>query len=78
MKNIDQLAKIAKNSLFDIHNVHLCYKNAEDNEEFTSIADVLEFGPPTDLDENGGEELELMNDHLYIFSEELSEFIVIQ
>lgn len=75
MKNIDQLTKIASEIPLDINNVFLCYINADQEEEFTPIADVLEFGPPADLDDV---EMELMNDHLYVFSEELSRFIVIQ
>ena len=75
MKNIDQLTKIASEIPLDINNVFLCYINADQEEEFTPIADVLGFGPPTDLDDV---EMEPMNDHLYVFSEELSRFIVIQ
>ena len=75
MKNIAQLSKIASEILFDINNVCLCYKDRDDVEEFTPIADVLESGPPVDPD---GRVMELMNDHLFIFSEELSRFIVIQ
>lgn len=75
MKNIEQLAKIAENTPFTIDNVFLCYKNSEDEEEFTPICDVLEFGAPADLDD---EEMELMNDHLYVFSDEAGEFIVLQ
>lgn len=76
MKNIEALTKIA--TPFDIHNVFLCFINIDQEEEFSSIADVLEFGSPNDLDEKGGEELELMNDHIYVFSTELDRFIIVQ
>ncbi len=52
--------------------VFLCYKNGEDEEEFTPICDVLAFGAPTDED---GSELELMNDYLYVWSEEKERFV---
>lgn len=69
------LEEIQMPAPYTIENVFLCYKNSEDEEEFTPIADVLEFGPPADLDD---EEMELMNDHLYVFSDELQEFVVLQ
>jgi len=75
MKNIEQLAKIAENTPFTIDNVFLCYKNDNDYESYTPIVDVLAFGPPADLDD---QEMELMNDHLYVFSDEAGEFIVLQ
>ena len=58
---------------YTTENVYLCYKNSEDEEEFTPICDVLEFGAPAD----GTEDLELMNDHLYIFSEEQGRFVIL-
>lgn len=64
-----------KLSKYDTEHVFLCYKNADDEEEFTPICDVLEFGAPTDLD---GDEMELMNDQLYVFSEELQRFVLLQ
>ena len=60
--------------MLDIHNTYLCYKDSDDVEEFTSIADVLEFGPPADLDDS---EMEIMNDHLYTFDKELVRFVPI-
>ena len=59
---------------YTTENVYLCYKNSEDKEEFTPIADVLEFGPPADLD---NVDMEIMNDHLYVFSEELGRFVIL-
>jgi hypothetical protein len=58
---------------YTTENVYLCYKNSEDKEEFTPICDVLEFGAPADETED----LELMNDHLYIFSELLGRFVIL-
>lgn len=60
--------------MLDIHNTYLCYKDSDDVEEFTSIADVLEFGPLADLDDA---EMEIMNDNLYTFNEELERFVPI-
>lgn len=59
---------------YTTENVYLCYKNSEDEEEFTPICDVLEFGAPADEDDC---EMELMNDHLYIFSELLGRFVIL-
>lgn len=59
---------------YNIENVFLCYKNSNDEEEFTSIADVLEFGAPYDVDD---EEMVLMNDCLYVFDEGLGRFVVL-
>lgn len=60
---------------YTTENVYLCYKNrnSEDQEEFTLIGDVLDFGAPCDETED----LELMNDHLYIFSEEQGRFVIL-
>ena len=55
-------------------NVYLCYKNSEDQEEFTPICDVLEFGAPVDEDDC---EMELMHDHLCVWSEEQNRFVVL-
>lgn len=59
---------------YNTENVYLCYKNSEDQEEFTPICDVLEFGAPADEDDC---DMELMNDHLYIFSEEQGRFVIL-
>lgn len=59
---------------YTTEDVYLCYKNSEDKEEFTLICDVLEFGAPSDEDDC---DLELMNDNLYIFSEELGRFVIL-
>ena len=58
---------------YNIENVYLCYKNSEGEEEFTPICDVLAFGAPADETED----LELMNNHLYIWMEEQNRFVVL-
>lgn len=58
---------------YNIENVYLCYKNSENEEEFTPICDVLAFGAPADETED----LDLMIDHLYIWSEEQNCFVAL-